>query len=81
VIAIMVAEVVTGIVVLTPRTLFALATEPRLAFEPSVPLALFSQVPLVFVFAHIPAKVLSAVVLARMVVSRRRNRHQRNAGQ
>ena len=80
VIAIMAAEIVTGFVVLTVHPLFPLMPQTCLALESLVPLALFAQMAFVFALAN-ATNVLPAVMLARMVVSRRRNWHQREAGQ
>jgi hypothetical protein len=80
VIAIMAAEIVAGFVVLTAHAFFPLMPQTCFAFKPSVPLALFAQMAVVFTLAN-AANVLSTVVLARMVVRRRCNGHQREAGQ
>lgn len=75
VIAIMVAEVVPRLAVFTTHMLFPLTSEPRLALQPNVPFAFFAQVAFMFALANITAKVLSAVVLARMVIRRRCDGH------
>ena len=80
VVAIMAAEIVAGFVMLTAHAFFALMPQTRFAFESSVPLALFAQMTIMFTLAN-SANMLSTVVLARMVVSRRRNWHQSQAGQ
>jgi len=80
VIAIVAAEIVAGFVVLTAHPFFSLMPQTCFAFESFVPLALFAQMAVVFALAN-AANVLPAVMLAWMVVRRRRNWHQSQAGQ
>ena len=80
VVAIMAAKVVPNIVVFAMESCFPLASQTRLTLKSDVPLALFAQMPFAIVLAN-PANVLCAVVLARMIVSRCRNWHHRQAGQ
>jgi len=80
VIAIVAAEIVAGFVVLTAHPFFPVMPKTCLALESLVPLALFAQMTVVFTLTN-AANVLPAVMLAWMVVRRRRNWHQSQAGQ
>jgi hypothetical protein len=75
-IPVVITEIVAGFVVFTTHTFFPLLPQTRLALEALVPLAFFAQMPLMFALAN-AANLLCAVMLARMVVSRRRHWHQR----